>query len=163
MATTGQLVAFTPGGLAEIDTYIDLREKAKVALHDIDGELAKFEQELAKQIAADGAGKPKLEPDAVLAKYKAQQVKTDQLKEKRTALEAAQRSVDARLEELKKSSPAEYVAALDKRIADQRKVSAKTQEEADRAEEALKALTEERDKVAAALPAPSRPPKAQSK
>jgi vacuolar-type H+-ATPase subunit I/STV1 len=158
MATTGQVVPFTAGGPAEIDTYIDMIGKVYFAMKDLDDEWAKIDPDLAKQITADSAGKPKLDADAVLTKYKAMLVKKDQLEEKRKAMEAALESVTARLEELKKSSPSEYIQVLDKRIAEQRKISTKTQDETSRAQEALKALIDERDQVAATHTAANPPP-----
>jgi len=138
MATTVQVVSFPAGGgLAEITNCLDALEKVDSALKDLADE---SNPHLAKQIAAELVGKPKLDPDAVLTKYKAMEAKRNQLKEKENAMTYTRDELVTRLKELKSSSPTEFDQVLNKRMAEQEKVRDKAQEEARHADKKLKEL-----------------------
>jgi hypothetical protein len=138
MATTAQVVSFPAGGdLAEITRCLDALEKVDSALKDLADE---SNSHLAKQIAAELVGKPKLDPDSVLTKYKAMEAKRNQLKEKQDAITFMRDELVTRLKELKSSSPTEFDQVLNKRMAEQEKVRDKAQEEVRHADKKLKEL-----------------------
>jgi hypothetical protein len=175
MATAGQALTLVAGKSApqtEIENYLDLREKAKSALIELEAELLKIPADLAQQVASQAASKPKLDTDALLSQYKAAKAKHDQLLEKKAAVQFLLDAVSKRLDELKASSPADFIIVLKQRIAEQEEVTSKEHDEAERAKAALEELNDELDEIvkahpaaagsAAAAPAPAAGPRAVS-
>jgi hypothetical protein len=155
MATAGQalaLVAAKSAPQTEIESYLDLREKTKSALIELEAERLKVPADLVQQVASQAAGKPKLDTDALLAQYKTAKTKQDQLQEKKAAVEFLLDAVGKRLEELKSSSSADFIIVLKQRIAVQEKVTTKEQDEAQQAQAVLKELNRELNEIVRAYP-----------
>jgi hypothetical protein len=131
----------------EIANYLDLREQAKAALIELEAERLNIPADLARQIASQAAGKPKLDTDAVLAQYKSVKTKQDQLQDKTAALEFLLNAVNTRLDELKASLLADFTIVLRQRITEQHQVTTKEQDEAQHAQELLDALNREFDEI----------------
>src|SRR5262245_17119017 len=110
------VVAAQPTPQQQIASYLEVREQAKAALIDLAAERQKIPADLAQQVVTQTAGKP-LDIAAVLALYKAAKQKDDQLQEKTTAIEFLLDAVNSRLDELKESSPADFIIVLRQRIA----------------------------------------------
>lgn len=159
MATAGQVVPFTEGKVSpqtEIEGYIDTREKARVALEALIQEIppaaAKLKTDFAKHVVAQQFGKRNLDTDFLAGQYSAAKAKLDQLQEKQIALETLLEGLRKRLEELKQFAPADYLLVLDKRIAEQQKLVASTQTNAQLAQDVLNDLNAERTAILAASP-----------
>jgi hypothetical protein len=137
------VVAVQPAPQQQIASYVDVREQAKAALIELAAEQQKVPADLAQQVVAQAAGKPQLDTDAVLALYKTAKQKGDQLQDKTTAIGFLLDAVNKRLDELKESSPADFIIVLRQRIAEQQKVTAKEQDEAQHAQATLDELNHE--------------------
>jgi hypothetical protein len=140
------VVAVQPAPQQQIASYLDVREQAKAALIELAAERQKIPADLAQQVVTQTAGKP-LDIAAVLALYKAAKLKDDQLQEKTTAIEFLLDAVNARLDELKESSPADFIIVLRQRIAEQQKVTVKEQDEAQHAQATLDELNRELEDI----------------
>jgi hypothetical protein len=141
------VVAATSTPQTEIANYLDVREQAKAALVELEAERRKVPADLAQQIALQAAGKPKLDTDAVFAQYNTAKTKDDQLQDKKAAIQFLLEAVSTRLDELKESSPADFIIVLRQRIAEQQKVTTKEQDEAQHAQDRLDELNRELEDI----------------
>jgi chromosome segregation ATPase len=136
-----------PAAQTEIENYLSTRE-----LVGIEEDIAKVGPDLAHQIVAQAVGKPKLDPDAVVAPFKAAKTKHDQLQEKKAAIEFLLDALAKRLEQLKSQSPSDFVIVLNQHIAATEQQATKTQDEANRVAAELEQLKKELKEIVDAHP-----------
>jgi hypothetical protein len=137
------LVETKPSPQSEITSLLNARENAKATLFALDEDVRKLTADTAQQLITQALGASKIDADAVLAQYKAAQAKQVQLAEMKVAVGFLLQALDARADELKLSSPAEFIIALKMRITEQQKASTKTKEDAKQAQAALDDLNKE--------------------
>jgi hypothetical protein len=152
IATPPQALTVVDNPQTEIENYLAVRQKAISALSDLNDEIAKVLPDLAEQVVSQSSGKPKLDIDAVLSQYKAAKAKHDLLQEEKGAVNAVREAVNTHLNELKLSSPIDFVLVIDRQIAVWQQLAAKTEEEAQRAKLAIKELSEERNDIVGKYP-----------
>jgi hypothetical protein len=152
IATPPQALAVVENPQTEIENYLDVRQKATSALSDLNDAIAKVLPDLAEQVVSQSSGKPKLDIDTVLSQYKAAKAKHDLLQEQKGAINALREAVNTHLNELKLSSPIDFVHVIDRRIAVWQQLATKTEEEAQRAKDAIEELSEERNDIVGKYP-----------
>jgi hypothetical protein len=152
IATPPQALTVVDNRQTEIENYLDVRQKATSALSDINDKIAKVLPDLAEQVVAQSSGKPKLDIDTVLSQYKAAKAKHDLLQEEKGAINAVREAVNTHLNELKLSSPIDFVHVIDRQIAVWQQLASKTEEEAHRAKHAIEELSEERNDIVGKYP-----------
>jgi len=147
MAMTGQVIPLPDGKTSavqnEIVSYLNARQLARSALQDLADENAKSDADMARTVALKPLPAGTKLADYVWNLYGPAQAKLELAKNQRKALEHLFNAVQLRLTELARASREDYVAVLREKIAAQKKTTDKTQDDAERAEIALKELNAE--------------------